>query len=682
MENTSATTIMSFETTPTRSESLVELPQRKLVDEFEGEFAPEHTSTPILSETNTVEGEFVDVEGDVPDDEALEICETLSAHLSALEAKASVRRKKLFGSERSEKLREQLSKIDHSKKKSYCDYFTCVYDTNKVDRSTSDCNFSEITNTTVPIDFTAPHGEAYYNAKTGSPLVRLCDHDPCYPAQAQTFAAIKVFNMDGILSEEPIVGEGFLPWFPNRNHHKRGQEAESQMKFALRDPDQEGLTPDGQINFIDSLLKGTQKYPEGFFRNGNRLSFLDMIKEKGLEPRVTKMLAEYTNPTNDEIVSRIIAAAGHQLCESIDYEFVFNPFDDDQMSTTEISENQRGLGDSTLRYQPFDLFGTLMSNYKWFEVLPAVFYRVPASDFKWYENAEMAARCPASPKSLGEYAADYPTIGSTLPDEIASPVKVWFKTDNGMRQFNLSVSANGNTNFIKFPENKVLHFIDSLLDMAFLHGKDVRSVIKELDFMMAEIKYLNQDGFKPTRDEFGLREADKFEACEQESRKLFLKTNLIKQFDLPSFQFYFISDFYFGIKRGYNLSKDTYNYKFPFANLVTILRKLIRLAMHERSMAHVQVSDEHTNVYHYVRERVNKFLTALNNETFVRHETLPDVGNEVTIVLEDPDNLFEQLIQVADNNGSDSEESEQESEEDDDDDDVEENVVTKKQKLM
>lgn len=644
--STPSTPTSSIGSAPSTPGSSPNLNKRKLIDEFDVEFAPEHTSTPIEADTEVL-GDFDEMEDDVPDSQLLEICENVSSHITIQEGRAQVRRvKPKFVSDKIDQLREQLAMIDHNKASADCTYYTCVYDTNEVERSLSDCNLSVNPNTTCPIDFTAPFGEAYYNANTGSPLVRLCNHNPCYPAQAQVFAAIKVFNMDGTLSQEPVVNEGFLPWFPNRNHHKKGIEAESKMKSTLNaEGEQEGLSSLEQSQFIDHLLMGTQKYPQGFFRNGNRISFQTLIQEGAIHTRVNeKVQATNTTPSNDEIVEFIIDACEEQLAEKFDYELMWNPLVDTQVDVTEVATNQRGLGANKSRYQSIDFFCTLMTNYNWFDALPAVFYRIPADDYQWYTRVQKNIKLGGTSISWVNEMAKHPTIGKFTPEEkTKSQVKVWFKNQNGMRQFHLIAYNAQDHHFIKFPENKVLHFIDSLLDLIFIYGKNIRSVVKELEYMMAERNYCNQLGFMPTRDEFGLGE-DKFEILESGFRLDLLKSNLIKEFDLPTFQFSYLDQTYFSIKRGYQHHADTYNHKFPFIHLVTILKKMIKLAMYEKSMAHQNVASEFTNIYHYVKDRINDFVEVTNNRVVVKEEEANEVEQECVVNCKDDDQFSQENI--------------------------------------
>lgn len=645
------TSTSTFESSPTHSGSVDRTPKRKLVDEFDGPIVPEAVSSPVKVVSGNIEGFFEDMEGDIPDEDILKICETVSSHVTTQEERAQVRRSKnVVTPEKIEELRNQLGKIDHTKRSEMCPFFSCVYDSSKVTRSTSFCSFSEHENIAVPIDFCAPYGPAYYNATTGSPLIKLCDHSPCYPAQSEIFAATKVFNMDGQLSQEPIVNEGYLPWFPNRQHHKNGKVAEEMMKLALKregGPDQ-GLGDIQQIEFIDMLMCGTQKYPEVFYRNGNRLSFLHLIVEQGIANRVAAKLSadrdfSVNPPKNDEIIEAVIQACKDQMEVRVDYELLGNLLLDDLVDRFELASNSRGLLFSSRRYQPFDLFGTLVSNFKWFKALPAVFYRVPASDVTWYDRVERTIRAEGTEYKKQDADADfkkavaaYPTIGDFVQeDKFKPPVKVWFKSERGVRQFNYQVANDQGNHFMKFAESNVLHFIDSLLDMAFLYAKDVSKIAKELEFLCAEWKYCNQEGFKPTREEFGLDPEDKFEINVSEKREFLLRTNLIKEFDLPSFEFYLLNESYVGIKRSYKFSMETQLYKFPIENMMFILRRLIKLAMNEKSMVHIKVADEHTNVYHYAKERCIKVLEACReNMSAVQENEVDEEGSsQETIVI-------------------------------------------------
>jgi hypothetical protein len=210
---------------------------------------------------------------------------------------AQRQKSKSYSEEVVNQLRQAFLEIDHSKRQKFCTFFTCVYDTQKVKNT---INGSKYNNDPArnrhpnPIDFFVPHGEGYFNNITQSPLVRLCNHSPCIPAQHHTLAAVKVVNLDGILSQPSLEAETYLPWFPNRNHHKAGSRALKAVEHG-----QKSLSQVEMEEFVDNFLKATGKYPETFYRNGKRLSYAEHQAEFSIPTKLNAAIDETEKPNDD-----------------------------------------------------------------------------------------------------------------------------------------------------------------------------------------------------------------------------------------------------------------------------------------------------------------------------------------------------------------------------------------------
>lgn len=524
---------------------------------------------------------------------------------------AKVRRNRQVTAEKVEKLRQRLETIDHTKKSRHCSLFSCVFDTNIVKNCVSESGYNVKTNSINPLDFTAPYGPAYYNAYSGSPLVTFCDHNPCFPAQSHVYSAIKVFNMDGVLSQSPIIDDDNLPWYSNRGHHKMGEESQKELldsEYGIH-----GLDADEYEEFIDNLLSGSHKYPRTNVLDEDEeetyLSYSSLIGENSIAARINEMndFKPYSN--NEECVNAIIKACMDQIVE-YDFELIWNPLLDGEIDITEISNNQSGPCTTDNRYQPLDLFGMWKTQLATYKLLPAVFTKVPGTDLNWYRKMHDAISSNSFSSDFKTDCELYPTfLNNKIDTQRKSVVKVWCNFYKGKNWFHIKFDNNGKC--FSFPETEVVHVVDSLLDLALLHGEDLRVIDRELKFMGEDYNYQSGAGFQPSRSDFLLEDKNTFQ-FNSHIRKAMLKTCLIKNYDRPNFHFSYVENHIV-------ITRYSTTFSIPCENVMFIFCRLITLCINKFKMGY-PIDDGH-NLYWYINERCKSVNE--NNWDFIFENKIP-----------------------------------------------------------
>lgn len=535
--------------------------------------------------------------------------ESQNSQTSVVQEKFQGPRSKTYSEETVDQVYNEFLDINHDKADENCTYFKCVYDGVKVANNNArvfEHNFKNMVHAN-PIDFFAPYGEAYFNKETGTPLVILCDHKPCIPAQHQTLAAVKVVNMDGVLSQPPRDEDTYLPWFPNRNHHKAGEKLQQTLKSVNKYSERSEFE-----NFVEQFLLASGKYPETFFRNGKRLTYMQYLQEFSVAAMYRKALIaskkRIVEFTKEDEAQCFIKTCKEHLNEKFDYGIGWNPLIDTISNSGErLMYPTLGLANYDLRYQPFELYSTFKTQMDWFGVLPAAFVKVPVDDLVWYDETRAMIKSGCTAKALTEKVEVYPAIG--LEKEITKqhyPVQVWYQQQNqGIKRYFIRLTEHKGEvgKLIKFQHRDILHVIDSMLDLVFLYCNDLRQVYKELDFYMAENNYKNGEGFEVDRDSFGLKEAHCFE-FNAHRREQLIDTEYITGFNRPSFQFNCPDKDTIRITKHGRYPSDQYSYDIPSKYAMTVIKCLIRCGSMAKPMADIDPNNCSHNLLDHVRNRV------------------------------------------------------------------------------
>lgn len=129
------------------------------------------------------------------------------------------------GKERFEKVRAVMEEIDQSKRASFCSGFYCVFNPNLVEKTIRRSKY-HLKKGALPIDPAAPRGDAYFDEKAGSPLIKICDHTNCMPGSELTYLAVKQLNRDGDLGfyPPPQKEETKKLYTLVRAHHRKGDD--------------------------------------------------------------------------------------------------------------------------------------------------------------------------------------------------------------------------------------------------------------------------------------------------------------------------------------------------------------------------------------------------------------------------------------------------------------------------
>ena len=435
----------------------------------------------------------------------------------------------VVGGERAKALVDIYQSIDHTKRKSFCEGYYCVYDSRLVRKSYDirapkenyPANYC-------PLDDSAPFGGAYYDEEWMSPLIEICRHDNCQPNQALTYMVIKILNQDDRLGYAPNLENVFLNkrWSIDeitliRNHHRRGETVVRRMEKLAKKFAEDTEIKD-RDNFLIDFLRAARKMPYvimGFPQVDldNAGSLVKLIREGGWK--------SFWNNINGEVTPQQIINQSEQHCIEQYAPLMMNLYRDcivDLKPELERTEGQAmGIPDEKRKYLPIDLIRTWSLVMEHDGFLPTAFFakqRIPltvarpissrmsyrellqAFDEREAEALKIRLYAPKIGLDNGEQGKDLFALEENKSMVVTYDIKRQFGRDNILnnttffiRRANMSSKEVG----FAFTGMYLEYMIDSIIDFFILNLRDLDSIKFEMDSTDRYNRYLEGYSFKP-----------------------------------------------------------------------------------------------------------------------------------------------------------------------------------------